>query len=104
MPASPPYQQEHTNHASGSSEQHATSAVPSVQSTSSILPPPRQPITFNGHTYEHLPAHLAAMLSTIPSISAPRQRRGRPPATTIVAPTPVCSNYLLLFVLNLTYN
>ncbi len=98
MPVSPPHQQEHTNYASGSSGQHTTPAVPPIPSTSSILPPPMQPITFNGTTYR-LPVDLAARLANAPPLYAPPQRRGRRPTPSIIAPTPVSFNNLCLFIL-----
>ena len=103
MPTTPPHQQEHTNYASGSPGQNTTSAVPPIPSTSSTLPPPGQPSTFNGQVFHHLPSNITALLAALPSIPAPR-RHGRRPAAPIIAPTPVSFNYLFLFLFNLTYN
>jgi hypothetical protein len=72
MPASPLNQQEQTDRVSDSlAEQHPPSTIPPIPSTSAILLPPRQSVTFNGNTYESLPDHLAAMLATLPPLPAP---------------------------------
>jgi len=111
MPATPPHQQEHTNHASGSLGHHIPSAVPPIPSTSSILPssqqPSQQPSIFEGQSYQFLPSNVTALMARTPSIPSPPRRHGCLPPAFVVAPTPVSFNYPLLFHfsnLNLTYN
>jgi hypothetical protein len=102
MASTPLHQQEQANHASGSSGQHTPFAVPPIPSTSSTSHSLRQPTTFNGQTYHHLPPHLAALVNNQPSLpSSPApQHRGRYPrsAASRAASTPVSlDNLLYLF-------
>ena len=91
-----PYQQEQTDQASGSLGQHIPTAIPPIPSTSSTLPPPRQPSVFNGQIYHNLPANLAADLQALPPLPVRPQRRGCRPVASVLAPTAVSFSYLIL--------
>jgi hypothetical protein len=84
-------QQERFQRSMGSPEQRRIPATPRVLFPNPPLPlppsPPRPvsaPVTFNGRTFNHLPADLVARLSNMPPPPAPftrgrRRRRGAPP-------------------------
>jgi hypothetical protein len=110
MPSPPPtfpqqhqasvYQSEHDAHLMANPEQHGTPTGPSTStgqppshtsgpSTSAVQPPSHTSATFDGHTYTHLPAHLAAMMSAIPALPVPQQCCGRSPVVPMHAPSSV---------------
>jgi hypothetical protein len=91
-------QSEHDNHVMGSPEQRREPAA----STSSALPPPHVPTTFDGHVYSHLPANLTNMMNAISSGPAASTSSALPPPisfgpapqqqhehTSLLAPSPV---------------
>jgi hypothetical protein len=66
-------------------------------STFSVQPPSQPSATFEGHTYTHLPGHLAAMMSSLPALPVPQHHRGRPPIASMHGPSPVSFFFILLF-------
>ena len=82
----------------GSPEQHRTPAGPLASSAAATVPPlpSREPVTFQGQTYQNLPTDLVARMASLPPLPAPPQRRrGRPPAVPFHVPTSVSLLFLL---------
>jgi hypothetical protein len=92
MPSSPPTspqrhqaavrQSERDSRVMGSPENRREPAA----STSSALPPPHVPTTFDGHISSHLSAHSTSMMNVISFDPAPQQQHGH---TSMLAPSPV---------------
>ncbi len=90
----------------GSPEQRRTPAGPSASSAAATAPPlpSREPVTFQGQTYQNLPTDLVARLTSLPPLpAAPQRRRGRPPAVPFHIPTPVSLLLFIKIMLNIIY-
>jgi hypothetical protein len=86
-PTSPQQYQAAGRHAERASR---TLGSPEQRRTPANTSTARRPITFQGQTYHHLPADLAAQLAALPPMPAPPlQHHGQTPATSLLAPPPV---------------
>jgi hypothetical protein len=97
---------EHLSRIMGSPEQRRTPAAPSSTLSAAAAPslPSREPVTFQGQTYHHLPPELAAQIASTSSISTAPQQHRRSLAAPLLAPAPVSVSYLPLSNKLLTYN
>lgn len=78
----------------GSSEQHRTpTAAPALSAAAAAPLPSREPVTFQGQTYHHLPPELAAQVVGISSVSTAPQEHRHSLAAPLLTPAPVSVSY-----------